>query len=934
VRSYELAMREHRAHTEPFIVTPQQDEVGGTFRVRSASGGGYLVDIVDGSKSNDTCTCQDFFTGDLGTCKHIEAVRRLLTASRSLRGAYAALPEQPRQPTLSVRTAGGVRLSAVGRWTQRALRAAGLSEVDGEVTPAHEGPLPRGGVGGVRFTEAAYLAWDRLQAVRALAKRKERVAAALAQGKLGLDILSRPLFPYQREGVAHLIQAGRALLSDDMGLGKTVQAIGACEVLCARGEAGRVLIVTPASLKDQWAREIHRYSGHQAVVVGGSQEQRRAALRSDARYKIVNYELTWRNLEDLQALNADILVLDEAQRAKNFRTRTSATLRSIPSRFLFVLTGTPIENRLDDLYALLQIVDPGLLAPLWRFNLRFHQQTSTGRIVGYKNLSELRALVSTKVLRRRKEEVLPQLPPVTYQTRYTKLTAEQERQELDFRQAAARLAAMAEHRPLSKQERDRLLSALLKARQACNAAELCDPKTPHPGSPKLDEFEQFVDEIASQGTHKILVFSEWVEMLRLAAERLDRLGIGYRMLHGSIPTERRPALIRDFQEKTEAQVLLSSDAGGVGLNLQVATYIVHLDLPWNPARLDQRTGRAHRLGQTRGVTVTYLCSESGIERGIESTLGLKRSVRSAALDLDSEIDSLDAPNFAAFLRQLRDLMADLEEDGDEADEIDSIVPESASEEAAESLLPSSESAASPDRDGEAAQAPSIAASAADSPPDLEALITPEEVPHLAQEIMPTGSPEAGLQGASELAPGAAVAGAVPAVAPLAPLAGGASPGANALSSAGEAGAPAGETTPGDRSVSEAPRPRAARAPRSRADEKLRLARLVLEAGFLGDSVRAAYEALAAALGALLEGSAPPAPTMAEHPRLLALLFRDLLPTGRLPPAAHGALARLHDLATLESLGIDVDPDMAADAVAEAAQWVERLRPASEAAATL
>jgi superfamily II DNA or RNA helicase len=938
IRRFEREMRQHRAYTEPYLIQ-QLGEGVEAFRVRSTSGTpGYTVDIVDGSQRRDTCTCQDFFTNDLGTCKHIEAVRRLLAASRALREEYAAMGSAPRRPTLVVQAEGGLRLVTAGRWSRRAMQAAGLVEVDGRIEPAQEGPLAQASADTVRITAAAPVAWERIRAERQLVRRGEQVKKALQKGKLGIDILNKPLFPYQREGVAHLLREGRALLSDDMGLGKTVQAIGACEVLCARGEAERVLIVAPASLKDQWAKEIHRYAGHRAVVVGGSQERRRAALRSDARYKIVNYELTWRNLEDLQALNADILVLDEAQRAKNFRTRTSTTLRSIPSRFLFVLTGTPIENRLDDLYALMQLVDPGLLAPLWRFNLRFHQQTSTGKIVGYKNLGALRAVVAPKVLRRRKEEVLPQLPPVTHQTRYTKLTPEQERQEADHRQTAARLAAMAEHRALSPEERERLLAALLKARQACNAAELCDPKTPHPGSPKLDEFEQLVDEIASQGTQKILVFSEWVTMLRLAAERLDRIGVGYRMLHGSIPTERRPALLQDFHDKPEAQVLLSSDAGGVGLNLQVATYIIHLDLPWNPARLDQRIGRAHRLGQTRGVTVTYLCAEAGIERGIEGTLGLKRSVRSAALDVNSDIESLTAPNFAAFLRSLRDLLADIE--GDELEEeAESLLPESFPESGADSLVPSQEPLSE-------ATGPLALPAPTEAPAD--ALENPSGgAPANVPEATADGAPEATADGAPtgvQKAP----AGEAPTdvLEATAPITSGDAPASSAQATPGADadGIPDGSTktpqknsTPGEaRLVPEDPaaaqppgEPRAARPPvarRSRSHEKLRLAKLVLEAGFAGDSVRAAYEALASAIGGLLEGTTA-APTLAAHTTLLAAIFRDLLPAGRLPQGAHGALARLHDLATLESLGIEVDPALAQGAVNEAELWVDRLTTA-------
>jgi SNF2 family DNA or RNA helicase len=395
----------------------------------------------------------------------------------------------------------------------------------------------------VRIVHAAVLAAEGLRARDHNLRRGEEVRSLIAAGRAGVDVLAKPLFPYQREGVACLVAAGRALLADDMGLGKTVQAIAACEVLRGRGEASHVVIVTPASLKHQWAMEIEALAHRQAAVVGGGAQLRRQALESDAPYKILSYELTWRELSRLRALDADILILDEAQRAKNFRTKTAATLRALPSRFLFVLTGTPVENRLDDLYSLLQLIDPEVLGPLWRFNFEFHSQNRKGKIVGYKNLGALRERIAPVVLRRRKEEVLSQLPSLTEQTRYTPLTRQQAELEADYRAVAARYMALAEKRALLPAEMKKMQMALLKARQACNTLELCDPSR-DAASPKLDEFEALIAEVAAQGLSKVLVFSEWVGMLHLAACRLERLGVGFGMLHGSIPVAKRPARSR------------------------------------------------------------------------------------------------------------------------------------------------------------------------------------------------------------------------------------------------------------------------------------------------------------------------------------------------------------------------------------------------------
>ncbi|HEU4408880.1 MAG TPA: DEAD/DEAH box helicase [Polyangiaceae bacterium] len=598
LRRFERAMRAHRADTEPFVVEALEGRVDGAYRVRGESGNEYYVDIVDGGGQSDTCTCPDFLTNDLGTCKHAEAVRRAVAGRRAWRALYARLPAEPAVTTVGVRFAepGRPAPALLGPVSRRALARGGLAlDAAGWVEPGASAVLRPGRDGpALRVTYAAPLAYERWRQVRALRARRAAVAAALGRGRLGVDVLRGPLFPYQRDGVAHLVVAGRGLLADDMGLGKTVQAIAACEVLRARGEASRVLVVAPTSLKHQWAAEIERHAGERAVIVGGGGRARAAAFRSDAPYKILNYELTWRELRRLQGLDADVLVLDEAQRAKNFRTKTAATLRAIPSRFLFVLTGTPVENRLDDLYALLQLADPALLGPLWRFNREFHEQNERGRVTGYKNLARLRERIAPFVLRRRKEAVLDQLPPLTEQYRYVPLDPRQAELEAGLRSDAAQILAIAERRALTKEEHERLMKLLLKARQACNALELADPDRGERASPKLDEFESFVAEIAAQGSSKLLVFSEWVGMLRLAAERLVALGVGHLLFHGGVPAERRGALLDRFRHDPDLRVLLCSDAGGVGLNLQVATYVVHLDLPWNPARLDQRTPRRAR----------------------------------------------------------------------------------------------------------------------------------------------------------------------------------------------------------------------------------------------------------------------------------------------------------------------------------------------------
>ncbi|WP_437904751.1 DEAD/DEAH box helicase [Sorangium sp. So ce327] len=910
VRRYEREVRVYRAHSEPFSITPLSGRVDGDYAVASGSGGRYVVDLVDASARHDTCSCPDFLGNQLGTCKHLEAVRRAVAERPAWRRALARI-DAPARPTVTVDAEDGLRLLAVGAWpaSLREERAR-LVQAGGLLRMAAEGALGNH-ASPSRIVHAALPAAERLAGAIWHKRRRRSLEAQAGREQGALEALGLPLFPYQCEGVLHLFRNGRALLADDMGLGKTLQAIAACELLRRRGEARRVLIVTAASLKHQWAQEIARWTGERAAVLGGSPAQRTGALALEAAYTVLSYELTWRELSRLQALAADVLVLDEAQRAKNFRTKTAATLRAIPSRFLFVLTGTPVENRLDDLYALLQLVDPALLGPLWRFNADFHRQDERGRIVGYRNLGELRRRVAPVALRRERAEVLLDLPPLLEQTRYTPLTREQRELEADYRAQAARLIAIAERRALRKEELDRLMMMLLKARQACNALELCDPSRRKKASPKLDELEALIAEVTAQPRNKVIVFSEWVGMLELARERLDRLRVGHAMLHGDVPTERRPALLDRFRDDPAVRVLLSTDAGGVGLNLQAASYVVHLDLPWNPARLDQRTARAHRLGQAHRVSVTYLCAEEGIERGIEGILSDKRKVLVASLRADSTVEELSAPSFSVVLREMREVLAVAE--GAEATDA------GATEEGGGDVLPAASGEGGQGapaslvewwgREAVTAIDPAVGGAAAEGAAAGAGAVKPAVV-ETATAALRARVAEVEATGAKEEGAGAIGAG---------------------VGATGEAAGTMGEATHenGDgqaRWPSAGPRPPAATARKAAAD-RLRLARVVLDAGFAADAARAAYEALAGTIAGMLEGPAPE-----SHAALIAGVYRDLVPAGGLPIEAHAVLARLHDLGALARAGVPLDAALARSAVDEATSWVERLGGASLARA--
>ena len=464
----------------------------------------------------------------------------------------------------------------------------------------------------------------------------------------------------------HLVFGRRAMLADDMGLGKTVQAIAASALLKELRDIQQVLVICPASLKHQWAREIRRFTSLSVIVVEGKKQYRRNLYRDGSFFKIINYELVRYDEEELLQRRFDLIILDEAQRIKNWRAKTAQIVKQLRSRYAFVLTGTPLENRIDELYSIFQFLDPRILGPLWHFNDRFYQlekgQRGGYKVLGYQNLDKLRSLIAPYTLRRTREEVLEDLPERVDNNYFVEMTDPQWRAYNEFKETVAKLVAILNRRPLFPKERETLLMCLVKMRIICNALALHDKEIPvkdhEKTAPKLRElYHILVDEIASNG-HKAVIFSQWANMLALTEPVLQRVGVGYVKLTGAVPTPKRGALIERFFEDPDCKVFLSTDAGGVGLNLQAANMVINLDLPWNPAVLEQRIARAHRHGQPSSVQVINLVAKGTIEERMLDTLATKRNVFAGVFGAEEE--NLSEIKFAdtgqGLLQQLGELL--------------------------------------------------------------------------------------------------------------------------------------------------------------------------------------------------------------------------------------------------------------------------------------
>ena len=622
-----------------FGVWQAKSIISATYRPTS-----YHVYIRSLEQRKNYCTCPDLASNRLGTCKHIEAVlhyakkqpgyKELLSLGAAVSFVYLAW-ESATDPVIRLHKAHNIE--------------ANLSDELAEFFTADnrfKGRLPEDfNYFAEKFNtyEDLDIGDDALLYVRQYAEdasqqiRAQEISRQIMQANGVMPGIKARLFPYQTEGVAFLASRGRALLADDMGLGKTIQAITAAVWLAEHSGVKKVLVICPASLKHQWAREIKKFTSQPLQIIQGPVENRQVQYRADALFYIVNYELVLRDLTVIsETLKPDLLILDEAQRIKNWRTKIASTIKLISSRYVFVLTGTPLENRIEDLYSLLQVVDARVLGPLWRCLLDFHVTDERGKVIGYRNLSELRRRISSVMLRRNRSLVSDQLPDRTEVRLDIPMTQAQQDIHDSAMSGAGHLANIAKRRPLTPSESNRLMAALQQARMACNAAGLVDKVTE--GSPKLDEVSRLLEELCLQSNHKVVIFSQWAMMTEMVESLAHSLGLGFVRLYGGVPSHKRGELMDKFQNDDAIQVFISTDAGGVGLNLQAGSALINLDMPWNPAVLDQRIARIHRLGQKQKVQIFLLLAENSYEQQVASLVRGKRDLFDNVISPDATED--------------------------------------------------------------------------------------------------------------------------------------------------------------------------------------------------------------------------------------------------------------------------------------------------------
>jgi SNF2 family DNA or RNA helicase len=663
---WQTILRQQIAADESFDIQKTSDgAVFGDYKVHSGkTSNTYKVALRSADNSLNFCSCPDFKTNQLGTCKHIEAVLSKIKSRPALK-RQLAVPYTP--PYTSV---------YLDYRDQRNVKLRIGTENTDEYKKLAKGFFNKELV----LMESAFLKFeiflqkahklhpdfrcyeDALEyIVQERNKKQRQQLVANQQTELFKDISKSKLFPYQEKGVLFAVKAGRCILADDMGLGKTLQAIMCTEVLRKQFNINTALIICPTSLKYQWKTEIEKFTGNTnvCVVEGNILARKKIYNNNTSDYLIVSYQMAANDFIYLNDMHADVLILDEAQRIKNWKTKTSAAIKRIKTTYALVLTGTPVENKIEDLYSLMQIVNPFMLGSLHNF-LSKHQvkEGDTDKVIGYKNLNDVGKQLQDVMLRRTKNEVLKDLPKRMDKNLFVPLTLQQSELHTEYADRVARLVNKWKRMHfLSEEDRQSLLRFLNMMRMVSDTTYIIDQETNY--QTKLDELQNILEEILAMPDEKVVIFSQWERMTRLVVPILKERNIGFEYLHGGIPGKNRGQLYANFTNDTNCKVFLSTDAGGVGLNLQSAAYIINLDIPWNPAVLEQRIGRIYRLGQKKNVSVINLVSQDSIEHRMLDILKFKKGIADGILDGGDNNIFLGEDRFNQFMKSVESVTSGL-----------------------------------------------------------------------------------------------------------------------------------------------------------------------------------------------------------------------------------------------------------------------------------
>jgi len=685
LEEWQIQLRRQFAEKQDFnLINNGGHRVYSDFRViNPASGNKYKVALRSLETKENYCSCLDFRTNTLGTCKHIEWAFQKLKNTYGTKKHFAAPPPERTYSSIYVHY-GQKPMVRIRFGEDHKAEYMDLARDHFDAT----GEIKENGI--LRFD--SFL--KKAKAISTDFRCYDDVVEWILKERTNLtriakitdlerdpdslkDLIQATLFSYQRKGVLFAAKAGRSLIADEMGLGKTIQAIATAELLKKEMGISRTIIICPTSLKYQWKAEIEKFTNSTVLVLEGNPLKREKIYNTyQSFYLIMTYNIVSRDWEKLNALDADLVILDEAQRIKNWETKIAKSVKKLTMPNCVVLTGTPLENKLEELYSIVQFINPYILSPLFGLLDKHQIKEGNGKVVGYKGLSEISKKLKPLMIRRIKKKVIKQMPERQDKVLFVPMTKMQLKIHNEYKDQVAKLVnKWQRYGFLKEQDRQKLMIFMNMMRMSCDSTYIIDLQTRH--DTKIEELMDILEEKLEDPREKVVIFSQWQRMTHLVELELQEKGIGFVHLNGSVPSKHRGQLMETFKEDLDCRVFLSTDAGGVGLNLQSASMVINLDIPWNPAVLEQRIARVHRLGQKSKVQVVNLVSLGTIEHRMLDVLAFKSGLAEGILDDGEDSIFMEDSKFKKFMESVEELTAvpetaDNEEEGAEPEEIPSV----------------------------------------------------------------------------------------------------------------------------------------------------------------------------------------------------------------------------------------------------------------------
>lgn len=656
IKKQAMEDRRKKARSEEFEIT-----LGETYKgehlITNVRGKEYVVTIHDPEQDTGHCKCPDFNTNKLNTCKHLIYLYSFLKTQEDF---HSRIKEE-KAPFVHF-----IWSAILGRpiyFYDKKLP----KKVVNEIEPYFDDK----GIYSKNDIADMYPLLDKLRCVKNVridshviqkideSLLQKEIEKSKKEIKIDYSVVTADLYPYQKEGIDFALFKKSAIIADEMGLGKTIQAIALALLKKDIFRLEKTLIICPASLKEQWKREIERFSNEQGLVISGPKDKRQEAYEKDNNFfKITNYEAVLRDNLVINRYKPDLIILDEAQRIKNFETKTAQCIKSIPHKQSIVISGTPLVNKLEDLYSIVQFSDTELFSPLWEFAAEHFilKKDKKNKIFGYKNLDCIHDRLKPLVIRRKKEDVLKDLPEQVSNNYYIELCEEQLEMHQGYVSSLLPILNKKFHTPIDVRRIQQLLTSM---RMVCDSTFLIDRKTNL--SPKLKELKEVLKDLVVENRRKTVIFSEWTTMTFLIGKLLSELKIPFVEFTGKIPVQKRQAIINEFNQNEECLVFLSTDAGGVGLNLQTADCVINFELPWNPAKLNQRIGRVMRIGQkSKCVNVVNFIAKNSIEEKIHAGIKLKQELFDGVFEGTTDMVEFSREKKEELINKIREMLNEKE----------------------------------------------------------------------------------------------------------------------------------------------------------------------------------------------------------------------------------------------------------------------------------